>query len=88
MNNVLKLLYQVFMQWMSNQEEADTLSNNQEEADTKVTLHAYSILKNINTEKYVIIRSHSGDIDINIIAMSLLVTYLASVYIDYGNASS
>ena len=88
MNNVLKLLYQVFMQWMSNQEEADTLSNNQEEADTKVTLHAYSILKNINPEKYVIIRSHSGDIDINIIAMSLLVTYLASVYIDYGNASS
>ena len=76
------------MQWMSNQEEADTLSNNQEEADTKVTLHAYSILKNINPEKYVIIRSHSGDIDINIIATSLLVPYSANVYIDYGNASS
>ena len=82
MNNVLKLLYQVFMQWMSNQKEADTLSNNQEEADTKVTLHAYSILKNINPEKYVIIRSHSGDIDINNIATSFLVTYSVNVYID------
>ena len=66
----------------------DELSSNQEEADTKVTLHAYSILKNINPEKYIIIRSHSGDIDINIIATSLLVTYSANVYIDYGNPSS
>ena len=53
----------------------DELSSNQEEADTKITLHAYSILKNIYTEKYVIIRSHSSDIDNNIIATSLLVTY-------------
>ena len=60
----------------------DELSSNQEEADTKVTLHAYSILKNINPEKYVIIRSHSGDIDINNIATSFLVTYSANVYID------
>ena len=66
----------------------DELSSNQEEADTKVTLHAFSILKNINPEKYVIIRSHSGDIDINIIATSLLVTYSGNVYIDYGIASS
>ena len=64
------------------------LSSNQEEADTKVTLYAYKILKNINPEKYVIIRSHSGDIDINIIATSLLVPFSANVYIDYGNASS
>ena len=66
----------------------DELSSNQKEADTNVTLHVYSILKNINPERYVIIRSHSGDTDINIIATSLLVSYSANVYIDYGNASS
>ena len=60
----------------------DELSSNQEEADTKVTLHAYSILISINPGKYVIIRSHSGDIDINNIATSFLVTYSVSVYID------
>ena len=64
----------------------DELSSNQEEADTKVTLNAYSILKNINPEKYAIIRSHSGDIN-NINATFLLVTYSANVYIDYQNAS-
>ena len=53
----------------------DELSSNQEEADTKVTLNAYSILKNINPEKYAIIRSHSGDINININATFLLVTF-------------
>ena len=56
----------------------DELSSNQEEADTKITLHAYSILKNINPEKHVIFRSHSRDID-NIIATSLLVTYSPNV---------
>ena len=63
----------------------DELSSNQEEADR---FHAYSILKNINPEKYVIIRSHSDDKDINIIATLLLVTYSANVYNNYGNASS
>ena len=63
----------------------DELSSNQEEADTKVTLNAYSI--KYNPEKYAIIRSHSGDINININATFLLVTYSANVYIDYQNAS-
>ena len=66
----------------------DELLSNQEEADAKVTLYSYSILKNINPERYVIIRSHSDDIDINIIATSLLFTYSANVYIDYGNSNS
>ena len=66
----------------------DKLPSNQEEADTKGTLHAYNILKNINPEKYVIIRSHSDDRDININATFLLVTYSANVYNNYGNASS
>ena len=66
----------------------DELLSNQEEADAKVTLHSYSILKNINPERYVIIRSQSDDIDINIIATSLLFTYSANVYIYYGNSSS
>ena len=66
----------------------DELPSYQEEADTKVALHAYSILKNISPEKYVIIRSHSSDKDINIIATSLLVKYSVNVYIDYRNASS
>ena len=40
----------------------DELSSHQKEADTKITLHAYSsILKNINPNKHVIFRSHSGD---------------------------
>ena len=63
------------------------LISNQEEADTKVVLHAFSVL-NVPIEKYVVIRSHSGDIDINIIAITLLISYSTNVYIEYGTGSS
>ena len=50
----------------------ETLSSNQEEADTKVIRHAIHAL---NSKQYgdVIIRSNSGDTDINVLALSIFI---------------
>ena len=60
----------------------DELSSNQEEADTKVILHSRHAIS--TTEGSIILRSSSGDIDIMIIAISLIDTS-KRVLVDYGN---
>ena len=45
------------------------LSSNQEEADTKICLHAKHAL-GTEDDGHVIIRNHSGDVDINVILLS------------------
>ena len=50
----------------------DELSPNQEEADTKVILHSGQAIS--TTEGSIILRSSSGDVDVMIIAISLIDT--------------
>ena len=61
--------------------ELPELSNHQEEADTKVCLHAINAL-NEDPNKNVIIRSHSGDFDINILLTSLIIDSVDRVFLD------
>ena len=63
----------------------DELSSNQEEADTKVILHSGHAIS--TTEGSIILRSSSGDIDIMIIAISLIDTS-KRVLVDYGNGKN
>ena len=51
--------------------EVPELSNDQEELDKKVCLHALSALR-AYPDKHVIIKSHSGDADINVLLTSLI----------------
>ena len=51
--------------------EIPELSNDQEELDKKVCLHALSSLR-AYPDKHVIIKSHSGIVDINVLLTSLL----------------
>ena len=67
--------------------EFDTLLSKQEEADTKVVGHAVEYLKQSDNHN-VIIRSHSGDTDIIIICLSLLVNEKDRVIIDSGCGKS
>ena len=60
---------------------AAELSSNQEEADTKVILHCHHALQESPGSK-VVLRSHSGDTDIFVLASSLLVP--SSIFLDYG----
>ena len=60
----------------------DNLRSNQEEADTKVILHAMQIIQSSSFR--VIIRSLSGDTDIMVLALALIVDQ-DKVYIDYGS---
>ena len=57
------------------------LNSTQEEADTKVVLHANHVLTG-NEEGVAIIRSHSGDIDIVVIALSHYVHDAERVILD------
>lgn len=61
--------------------EVPELSTKQEEADTKVILHAHHALRN-NESGTVIIRSHSGDIDITVLALSHFIGDGARVVLD------
>ena len=59
----------------------DELSSNQEEADTKVILHSVHAIS--TTEGSIVLRSSSCDIDIIIIAISLI-DASKRVLVDYG----
>ena len=68
-------------------EVADELSSNQEGADTKLLLHANHALS-AQPDKAVLIRSQSGDVDINILFLSLFPDDSGRIYIDYGTGES
>ena len=57
------------------------LSSNQEEADTKVVLHASHVL-NAQPDKTVIVRNYSGDVDITIIMLSLIIDHSEKLILD------
>ena len=61
------------------------MSPNQEEADTKVILHSGHAIS--TTEGSIILRSSSGDVDVMIIAISLIDTS-KHVLVDYGNGKN
>ena len=62
----------------------EELKSDQEEADTKVILHALSVL---STSNDVCIRSPSGDTDIFVIALGTI-AQRSRVKFDYGNGSN
>ena len=59
------------------------LSSNQEEADTKMILHCAQALATNETGS-VIMRSHSGDADINIVSTALILEDAHRVFIDFN----
>ena len=61
----------------------EDLSSNQEEADTKVVLHA-SHAVNAQPNKTVIVRNYSGDVDITVIMLSLIVNQCERVILDFN----
>lgn len=63
----------------------EELSSNQEEADTKVILHSHQSLQ-ADPSSNVVLRSHSADTDILVLAISLL--DYNRVYFDYGKGKS
>ena len=65
----------------------DELTSNQKEADTKVILHCCdALLKDPNMS--VILRSHSGDTDITVLAVGLLYEFKDRVFLDYGSGKN
>ena len=63
------------------------LSSDQEEANTKVCLHAINVL-NEDPNKNVIIRSHSGDVDINVLLTSLIIDSADRVFFDVNTGKN
>ena len=63
--------------------EVEDLSSNQEEADTKLLLHAKHAL-NENPEQNIIVRSPSGDVDINILFIAIFQENTDNIWLDYG----
>ena len=63
------------------------LSSNQEEADTKMILHCEHALKSSDVGS-VVLRSHSGDTDINIVAASLITNDASRVFVDYNTGDN
>ena len=63
--------------------DVDDLKSNPEEADTKVMLHCLDALKEAETA--VVLRSHSGDTDIMILAVALIRSHCERLYTGYGN---
>ena len=59
-------------------ETVEDLSSNQEEADTKVVFHA-SHAVNAQPNKTVIVRNYSGDVDITVIMLSLIIDHCERV---------
>ena len=57
------------------------LKSNQEEADTKIIFHACVIIKRYPNKK-IIIRNHSGDIDIIVITLGVIFEDLEQIYFD------
>ena len=62
--------------------DVEHLKSNQEEADTKVILHCLDAL--ITPESTVVLRSHSGDTDIMVLAVTLIRNSCEHLFIDYG----
>ena len=67
--------------------EASQLSSNQEEADTEVLLHANHVLHE-NIDQNVVLRSPSGDIDINILCIAMFPLQVERIWIDYGTGDN
>ena len=67
--------------------ELPELSSDQEEADTKVCLHAINVL-NEDPNKSVIIRSHSGGVDINVLLTSLIIDSADRVFLDVNTGKT
>ena len=65
----------------------EELRSNQEETDTKVILHCLNALHE-DTSMSVMLRSHSGDTDITVLAVSLLYEHKDRVYLDYGTGKN
>ena len=72
---------------MSTVSTLDDYVSNQEDADTKIILHAHKILEYIPEDENIIIRSHSADGDINVIAITILQHKLNQVFIDFGKGA-
>ena len=68
-------------------ESVDALSSNQEEADTKLLLHAREFLEN-STDALVLVRSPSGDIDLNVLFVNMFQAESERMYIDFGTGKS
>ena len=64
-------------------ERCQELSFNQEEADTKTILHCAHALGS-DEDGIVILRCHSGDTDINVIASSLIIDDARRTFIDFN----
>ena len=60
----------------------DRLKSNQEEADTKMILHCLDAL--VDPESTVVLRSHSGDTDIMVLAVTLIRSNCERLFIDWG----
>ena len=63
--------------------EVAELSSNQEEADTKLLLHTnHALLENSNQK--IILRSPSGDVDVNILCLAIFPLQTERIWVDYG----
>ena len=60
------------------------LSSNQEEGDTKLCLHTLHALAAVENG-YVIVRNHSGDVDINVILIAKVIPESSRVILDIHN---
>ena len=67
--------------------EESQLVSTQEEVDTKIILHCQALALQ-SPSSSVIIRSHSGDTDIIILAISLLQDYKDRIIFDDGNGKN
>ena len=65
----------------------EELTSNQEEADTKLLLHAKHAF-NSTENQAVLVRSPSGDMDINVLFIALFPEKADRVYLDYGTGKS
>ena len=67
----------------------ESLCSNQEQADTKLLLHTKHVLDNADN-KLVLVRSPSGDVDIQVlfISMFLVESEQKRIYIDFGSGKS
>ena len=64
----------------------EELKSNQEGVGTKVILHCWGALK--KGRRSGILRSHSGDTDITVLAVSLLHQYTDRVYLENGTGKN
>ena len=65
----------------------DCLSSNQEEADTKLLLHVKHEL-NAEQHKFIIVRSYSGDVDINVIFLTMFLDDSNKIFLGYGTGKN